>query len=368
MQEVLDLQPEWTHKKTEAMDRRGIIVRREILSLIRERLHGLTSGSTDVDWEVEGRDGTGPKTEIPWVRVHDAISSPSATVGWYVVYLFSALGDRLYLSIGHGSTEWTGVDFKPRPPDELRRMTHWARGIVRDSLSVDFDEEIALQARRSGLGPAYEAGTVLAKAYPTRSMPGDEILWRDLNSAISALAVLYHRQETDAVVPGRESPEVHALTSQIDEAAGKQRRGRGQGFGLSKPQKDAVEKHAVDMAIRHYRSRGWSIEDVGATRSYDLHGKRDGEDLFIEVKGTTSAGETVVLTANEVKLHESEFPQTALFLVSEVVLTGTKEAPEVTGGKALELSPWSPESSDLQPMAYRYKVPSDISTVSDPGG
>jgi len=106
------------------MDRRDIIVSREVPDLVRERLRRTRPlpPSLDLDWQVEGRDGTGPKTEIPWVRVHDRALSPSATVGWYAVYLFNARGDPLYLSIGHGSTEWTGVDFRPRPVSELLDM------------------------------------------------------------------------------------------------------------------------------------------------------------------------------------------------------------------------------------------------------
>ena len=59
LQAVLDLQPVWSHLNTPDMDRRGIIVRREIPSLIKERLNSITAGSivSDLDWAVEGRDG-----------------------------------------------------------------------------------------------------------------------------------------------------------------------------------------------------------------------------------------------------------------------------------------------------------------------
>lgn len=369
LQEVLELQPSWTHRKTAEMDRRGIIVRREIPALIKDRLEVIASSSvvSGLDWAVEGRDGTGPKTEIPWVRIHDRALSPSATIGWYVVYLFSAFGDRLYLSLGHGSTEWTGIDFRPRPVTELREMTDWARGVVTQDghLSNDFSRQISLDARRSNLGAAYEAGTVLAKAYSSSSMPDDAVLWTDIAEAIAALSLLYEREGSDPLAPGVDPPEVRELAAEIEEAAGRPpqrrapRRTGGQGFGLSKPQKVAVEKCAVDMARAHYESRGWAVRDVGATHSYDLHCRRGDAELIVEVKGTTSAGRSVVLTANEVQVHVEKFPDTALFVVSEIVLAGSSDEPSATGGKPLELHPWIPNEADLIPMAYKYLVPSE---------
>ncbi|MEU7006771.1 DUF3578 domain-containing protein [Streptomyces sp. NPDC046332] len=53
---------------------------------------------------IEGPDGTGLKTEVPWVRVYDPAMSPSATTGWYAVYLFSGTGDRVYLFLNQGTT------------------------------------------------------------------------------------------------------------------------------------------------------------------------------------------------------------------------------------------------------------------------
>jgi len=184
LQEVLDLQRVWSHIKTPEMDRRGILVRQDIPRVIRAHLDDLTPEANRhrFTWAVEGRDGIGPKTELPWVRFHDKTLSPRATQGWYVVYLFSALGDRLHLSIGHGSTKWTGVQFDPRPEDELRGMASWARDVIAPANLPDlsFHPEIELDARRSPLGPAYAAGTVLAKAYESGSLPPDDALWQDL--------------------------------------------------------------------------------------------------------------------------------------------------------------------------------------------
>src|SRR4051794_8207014 len=110
------------------MARRGVLVRKEAADWLRELLPQLSAAVPALvdDLAVEGRDGTGRKTEVPWLRVHSRTRSPSATEGWYVVYLFSAEGDRVYLSLNQGTTRWENGEFRARPPEELRARVAWA--------------------------------------------------------------------------------------------------------------------------------------------------------------------------------------------------------------------------------------------------
>ena len=77
--------------------------------------------------DFEGRDGTGRKTLIPWVRFYSEARSRSAQNGWYCVYLFDAPGTGVYLELGHGSTTLEGGEFRPRPPEELAKLVAWGR-------------------------------------------------------------------------------------------------------------------------------------------------------------------------------------------------------------------------------------------------
>jgi hypothetical protein len=73
------------------MKERGVIIRQQLPDLLRAggaRLSATLGVGLD-DLGVEGRDGTGLKSEIPWVRVLGREQSPSSTTGWYVVCLFS---------------------------------------------------------------------------------------------------------------------------------------------------------------------------------------------------------------------------------------------------------------------------------------
>lgn len=124
LREVLDLQKVWTAKNTDAMQRRGVIVRDGLAAWLRERVAELAARMRvpPSDVGVQGKDGTGLKAEIPWIRVFSRDRSPRATQGWYVVYQFSASGDRLYLSLNQRTMVWAGADFSPRSPASSKRV------------------------------------------------------------------------------------------------------------------------------------------------------------------------------------------------------------------------------------------------------
>ena len=64
-------------------------------------------------------------------------------------------------------------------------------------------------------------------------------------------------------------------------------------------------------ASEHYSDLGWSVGDVSLSESYDLRCTRQGEELHVEVKGTTSQGERVLLTRNEVAHAREWYPGVA---------------------------------------------------------
>ena len=101
LREVLNLQPRWSHTNTADMQRRGVLVRQDIPAWLRGRSEALAKllGPAGLDCDVEGRDGTGQKSEIPWVRVFSRSRSPSANEGWYCGYLFRSDGTGVYLCL-----------------------------------------------------------------------------------------------------------------------------------------------------------------------------------------------------------------------------------------------------------------------------
>jgi hypothetical protein len=98
------------------------------------------------------------------------------------------------------------------------------------------------------------------------------------------------------------------------------RRGSMQGFGLSPVERQAVEMHAMQLAERHLGNLGWRVRDVSATHSYDFECTRNGEKLIVEVKGTTSTGDQIVITRNEVAIQRAHHPNNALVVVHSINL------------------------------------------------
>ncbi|GAA3028516.1 DUF3578 domain-containing protein [Kitasatospora albolonga] len=366
MREVLDLQPSWSADKTPEMDRRGAIVRQELPRRLRELTEALADelGLPADDVGVEGKSSTGRNSVIPWVRVHSEERSPSATVGWYVVYLFSASGDRVYLSLNQGTTVWTGTVFAKRSPDELKARVEWARPLVEDAPArrPGLVRSIDLQGTKGKLSRGYEAGNVVAIEYSADEMPAEEVLTADLLFMAELLGRVYEGERLGIPVPGESAPEVLDLldvtAAMAGRRVGRSRGGRGQGFRLTAEERKAVELRAMGMATEHFERQGWTVEDVGARESYDLELRRgDSERLHVEVKGTTSAGEQVVLTRAEVERQREFFPENALVVVHSIALDGSEGEPRASGGVLTCVSPWWIEDEDLSVVSYLYRTP-----------
>lgn len=70
LKRVAELQPQWSHKNNAEMQERGQLVRHAGPDWLGAFSTDLAEaiGIPPDDLIVEGRDGTGPKTEVPWFR------------------------------------------------------------------------------------------------------------------------------------------------------------------------------------------------------------------------------------------------------------------------------------------------------------
>jgi hypothetical protein len=156
----------------------------------------------------------------------------------------------------------------------------------------------------------------------------------------------------------REPPEVDDAIDAFVELAG---RGpaRRQGRRQSVAERKAIEMRAVELATAYFQQRGWDVEYVGGVASYDLDCSKDGRSLHVEVKGTTSRGDKVLLTRNEVRHAEGTEAELALYVLSEVSLSyGTdQERPLSGGGVERVLAPWQIDSGSLEPVGFEYELP-----------
>ena len=154
-----------------------------------------------------------------------------------------------------------------------------------------------------------------------------------------------------------DAPDAEEITEIIEEATSGSSV-KGQGWQRSVKVRKAIEDHAMKIATKHFRKKGWKVEDVSGTQSYDLKATRSrSHELRIEVKGTTSLGEKVILTKNEVKHAKRVHPHMALVVVSEITVSGSESRPRCSGGSTNVIDPWDVRLGQLTSLAYTYKLP-----------
>ncbi|MFB7546039.1 MrcB family domain-containing protein [Streptomyces sp. NPDC056154] len=360
LSEVLDLQKVWQAKNTEPMKRRGVVIRTEIRAWLAEHAKALAAamGIPLDDVGVEGKDGAGQRAEVAWARVYSKSRTPSATEGWYIVYLFSGDGERVYLSLNQGTTEWIAGELKPREPAALKKRIDWAGPLIGQVAGErpDLLTEIRLNARAK-LGKGYEPGNVVAIEYQRDAIPNSDVLSEDLIFMARLLGPLYKAADNATYVPGDLPVEVREATQSAATTANRRsaRKG-GQGFLLTAAERRAIEKHSVLLATEHFEAQGWTVKDVGASKPYDLHLARGDEKLHVEVKGTTSDGSQVILTRAEVEWQRKFAPANALVVVHSIELDRTVEPVTATGGVLHCTSPWIIEEETLTVISYVHRT------------
>lgn len=148
-------------------------------------------------------------------------------------------------------------------------------------------------------------------------------------------------------------PEVADAQVLADEAAGRSPRRAMLSTAL---ERKLIEERAIRVATEHLEALGYRVDDVGAYESYDLACHRDEERLYVEVKGTTSHGEAVILTKNEVELHRAAHPANALAIVRRIGLDRSVEPLEAFGGELVLTMPWKIDDEALTPLSYQYST------------
>ena len=117
----------------------------------------------------------------------------------------------------------------------------------------------------------------------------------------------------------------------------------------------AVEARALNVVLAHYSARG-SISDVGRTNSFDYCVVIDGQEWHVTVKGTTSSGEDIVLTPDEVA-HAQSHEHLDLCIVSNIRVERDEKGQASGAGGTLQIHhPWRIEPDRLDALGYRYRM------------
>ncbi len=127
-----------------------------------------------------------------------------------------------------------------------------------------------------------------------------------------------------------------------------------QGFQSDVEVRLMIESYAMEICRNHFSSKGYEVEDVSATRPFDLIIRKDRKSQLVEVKGTQTAGEAIILTKNEVELSRAEGKRMVLFIVHSIT-TNNKTVKKGSGVVAI-FDPWVVKEENLQPISYTYKT------------
>ncbi|MFC9437353.1 MrcB family domain-containing protein [Nocardia sp. NPDC057030] len=355
LDEVLTLQPNFTTDAEDpSMVRRRELVNKEIPGWIAAEL-----ASSFPKWHTEGSGGRGTPALIPWSRYCDHDRSPKAGVGWYAVYLFSATGDAAYLSLNQGTSPFDPIRQRiiPLPDDVVTTRTNWARSALTAGGAAPATFDTIDLRTTNGLGHAYELGNIHGIRYSAGSIPSDDQLRQDFSRIGELLDRLYQIDDETAFIPGDVAPEIVDAEVAAVESAGHPRRAAGQGSGLSHAEKTAIEDHSVKLAIEHFKARHYTVQNTGKKKSYDLLATLGSEKVYVEVKGTVSRGEQVILTYNEVEHHLEVHPNNALVVVHSIDLDRKQTPPVASGGTVVVHQPWQINVTMLRPISYRYTTP-----------
>jgi hypothetical protein len=360
LERVLDLQLDYSSLNTAAMGERGKIVRDEIPGWVRQQMADELAAGLKIagdDLVIQGRDGTGPKSRVPWVRVASAERSPHATDGFYVVYLFSADRESVYLTLGQATTTNKGGNFPQKPAALIEARRKWALDAIGPgAVGLSVTPEISLDSQSGSLGAGYEAGAILQVRYDRGSVPEDEALVRDLLGMVSLLSQIYSAHGLEPVPD--ENPEVDFAEEVASVSVGAKKTPAGAGFRVNAQEIKAVERRAVDLARAHYEDDGWNVIEKG--KPFDLLVTKGSEELHVEVKGTVSQGRKVVLTRGEVEHHKGRSPNNALVIVRGIKLDRSEAEATANGGELRELRGWTIDGEALTVISFMYETPASF--------
>lgn len=116
----------------------------------------------------------------------------------------------------------------------------------------------------------------------------------------------------------------------------------------------AIEQAAVLHAIAHYKSQGYEVTEYG--KPFDLLCKKDHEIIHVEVKGSTSKANKVILTRNEVIDCKNPEWRSDLYILENIILDNASGQWIGSGGNAIRFENWTIDETLLSPLQFEYTI------------
>ena len=114
-----------------------------------------------------------------------------------------------------------------------------------------------------------------------------------------------------------------------------------------------IEEYSVSKAIKYFQKHKYAVTNVGGAKSYDLDCLKNGNTLRVEVKGTQTTGDSIILTPNEVRNAKKH--KTALYVLCLIKVDPVGKTYRLSGGEEKIINPWKiAEQGNLEPLSYMY--------------
>lgn len=133
------------------------------------------------DYRIIGSAGKGNWAEIPWIGVFDQDITHSAQTGYYIVYLFKADMQGVYLSLNQGWTQFKNRFGTKEAKAHIKVNTKRIKELLHTvHMDFSFDSIDLLTSSNHDLGIGYVLGHICGKFYPKDNLPDDRQLISDL--------------------------------------------------------------------------------------------------------------------------------------------------------------------------------------------
>jgi hypothetical protein len=129
---------------------------------------------------------------------------------------------------------------------------------------------------------------------------------------------------------------------------------KSQGFQLDSKTRKAIEDYAMEAATKHFMSLGYSVEDHHKDHPYDLLCLKKKVRLHVEVKGTVTSGDGIILTSGEVTFARAHKDKMGLFILHSIKVSSDGK---LSNGQQNVIVPWDVDEGKLKPVSFMYEVP-----------
>ncbi|KAA5538859.1 MrcB family domain-containing protein [Adhaeribacter rhizoryzae] len=153
--------------------------------IIEKELRDLLQNESKIPYSqylFEGSIGAGAFADVPWICVFDKEITKSAQDGFYLVFLFQANMEGVYLSLNQGCTQYYREYGTRVGRENIKANASKCQKVLRSI--GNYNTEAIVLFSSSDLGKGYEAGNICSKYYSFTDFPADSELINDLRNFI----------------------------------------------------------------------------------------------------------------------------------------------------------------------------------------